>query len=381
MADDIQLLDYPEQLLVSDEEVQVGRDVRTWTWINLAHLLNYLNHYAQRVMPWTRWHETIGKFEFVFPVDTPDFTSKYLIVVVAVTGKVDGAGNELVKVKTSTSGATWYSLAAAVGAFTSTAYASSEADTTYLIFKVPVTGGKRELVTVMTEGAPSAGARLDGFGAWQLPSRQSGYDIASSASGGVALGAGAIRDTVDNVVSPTPMFAGEDIDVDLADALTCLSQAWLRNRRIIGSYGCAADYGAVGDQPMTLYISGAGWQAPMAGPGIFVPAYLARRGDTYRTIRAACRYRLEGTAGEGAAWRVHTSRGNFPSDAGAPLTSTDLEWSPFGTPFDPDANGILIEVGLVDEWVQIEMVHDGNIPSDRDPWIYQVILWEDGPGA
>jgi hypothetical protein len=204
-----------------------------------------------------------------------------------------------------------------------------------------------------------------------------------SASGGVELGAGAISDAVSHVVQPAPFFAGDDVDVDLAASQSALDNAWLRNRRIIGSYGCCNDYGGAGDHPMTLYVIGSGWQVPAAlpGPGFFVPAYLVRRGDTHRIIRAACRYRLEGAAGDGAAWRIHTSRGYFPSTSGAPLTSTVYEWSPFGTPFDPNSDGIAIEVGVDDEWVQLEMIHDGGTPSVLDPWIYQLFLWEDGPGA
>ena len=365
---DVQLLDMPEQLLVSDDEVFIGHPVRSWTWTNFAHLCNWLNFHARKTLPYARYLTgSPSEVQFVFPVGRPGYSTRKLTVVVGLVGTSIEASLQEVKFKSSTIAPSWITKSAALGSFsTSWEYVSSEADICYVICDLTVTAGRNELVTIQ-----ATGMRIDGFGAWELPPKMGGADCASLGNGGLESGVASIDDAVLSVCQAPPFFIGEPIDLDVGALQSAHESAWRRNRRIIASIG-AGDFSVSASHGLDLHTGATegSWVAVTTG-GILVPAFASRPNDDRRIIRVAALCRLE-SSGTAAKWRVNTTRGYSPEDT---IELDRLCWRPLddGT-YVPEKDGLPAEVGLTNEWISIELFRGVGGPK---PHIHQIIIWED----
>lgn len=366
---DIKIFPYPDQFAVSDQEVEPGKPVRSMTWTSVAHLINHLNFFARRVLPWTSWGQVggVGTFDFVYPVDGPAYSTRRVVVVVALTRSnldyLSGPVQMTVKSSTDTTGTT---ATFAEGTSNTSAGVYTEESVNYVFREITVTGGRREKIEVTITS--TSDRNVIGFGAWELPPANGGAKSAMAAGGGVSLIKADIDGTVSNVVDPAKYFATKEIDTDLADIHKGAAEAWRSNRRIIYNIGFITNAAAA--NPIDLYAANDSAWHSVTGEGLYVPPYVNNLGRTTRKVRIAVKLKNAG-AGTGH-WRATDSGGNPSSEDS--VSNTTLQWRPMGSPYDPTVDGLQLEIPLAGGRVHLQTNSAG-----AEPHIYQVIIWEDEP--
>lgn len=364
----IQIYDQPRY--ITDEEVGTGRPVRSATWRDIADLINYLNRYACSVLPWTRWGQDVGlnSFSFVFPVSNPDYSTRYLTVVLANRPAEGALGLGTVTVTADSGDSDSYNYVSQSGGASGYAY-TSEKGITYHVAQVAIEGASRELITV----AGNNDCNFNGFGAWELPPIEGGAKAMSGP--GINIGQASILDSISDVVDPADYMG--DKDVDLNSLLVLQSSAkkgYDRNRRIIFNTAPA------GNMDWNTQGSAIGNWVSLPQGGIYVPAYAntqAQHDAGYRTIRVAVKA-LNFFVGGTSQWRVETSQGNFNGTSwGGNVNEHWMPMDPGTGIYNRSTDGIQAQVDTDGEWIQIGLIdnNDGN----SDPHIYQVIIWEDEP--
>ena len=362
----IQIGDQPR--FITDEEVFVGRLVRSGTWRDVAEMINYLNRHACKVLPYTRWGSTVvTDFDFVYPVDRPVYSTRYLTCLFGMRPPTAAIAAD-VQVDSDSGGSDTFQSAGSGGGAASWAVAS-EGGVTYHIAQVAIEGSTRELIEITAED----GHIFNGFGAWELPPIEGG--AIAMVGPGYSPGLASIADTVAEVVDPQDLMADKMVDATvLSDIMDAELAAFERNRRIIfqTAPGHVINWN-VATTPIGTWVS-------LPQGGIYIPAYAISQDQQdagYRHIRVACK--VSCAAGTGTSqWRVETSRGNFngTSWGGTPLTDFWTPMDPGTGVYDRTIDGIQVEVGLTGEWIQVGLV-DNNDGAASHPSISQVLIWEE----
>ena len=362
----IQIGDQPR--FITSEEVMTGKLVRSGTWRDVAEMINYLNRYACKVLPYTRWGDTpVTDFDFVYPVDRPDYSSRYLTCLFGMRPATAAIG-ALVQVDSSSGGTDTYQSAGA-GGTPAPWDAESESGVNYFLAQVEIEGNTRELIEVTAED----GHIFNSFGAWELPPVEGGTN--PMIGPGISPGTASIDSAVAEVLNPQDYMQDKLIDATkLGDVQDAEIAAWERNRRIIFQV-------APGAASMNWNTGAAGMGAWVSLPqgGIYVPAYAVSQAQYdagFRHIRVAVKAKNTFITGT-SQWRVETSRGNFNGTNWG--GDANLHWMPMdpGTGvYDRTTDGIQAEVGLTGEWIQVGLT-DNNDDLASLPLIAQVTIWED----
>jgi hypothetical protein len=213
MATNIQLIDVPS--FVTDEEVNVGKSDRGWTWLSMCEVINWLNFHARKILPFSHCHDShvglpirLQKTTFIYPVDGPSYSTRYLTVVVGVSSATYTPTGAAVDVTvTSSTDATGQTLTASVGSVAA-ATSETEADTVYLAFRVAITSGKNELITIDCAEYGDDGGRIMGFGAWELPPTSGGAGVAMSSGGGLAAAKANLVQGSTSLLDPVNYYSG-----------------------------------------------------------------------------------------------------------------------------------------------------------------------------
>jgi hypothetical protein len=370
----VKIFPYPDQFAIADQEVAPGKLVRSMTWTSIAHLVNHLNFFARRVLPWNSWNLLggLGPFDFCFPVDGPNYTTRKLMVVIGLArNNIDyAAGGVQMTLKSSTDTTGTTATFAEGSSNTFLTLNESERAVNYIAREINVTGGQREKIEVTITA--TGDKNIIGFGAWELPPADGGAKTARASGGGVSLVKGDIADSVSNAVTPSKFFIGENIDTDLADIHKATMEAWRSNRRIIHNVGFINNSGAAAN-PIDLFdATNDGSWYDVTGEGLYIPAYVNNLGRTTREIRVAVKLQNQST-GTGE-WRVVTDSETSSADT---VSNQVLQWRPMSDGsgvFVPATDGLQVAVPLSASWIDIQTKSSG-----AEPHIYQVIIWEDEP--
>jgi len=374
----VQLLDFPEKLLGSDEECATAKPVRFLTWSSAAHLINYLNFYARKILPFNSWDptgaETAGmdKVSFIYPLDEPTFSGSYKrwLTCCIQIAQIQNADHAVADVTLTVDSETGASVSKVVYAnLTNVGFDVDDDDEVfYLFFNVEVDGSMIErVIASITNGTYVA---IMGFGAWELPPAVGGEKVAEK-FGAIKEKHANIDDSISGVLDPDEYLPAEHIDTDVADIVTGQLDAWTNNRRIICSVGAAdPDTTAVRTFAATTATTGA-WTSVIEG-GIYVPAYAQQDGTTVHVIR--CGIFCKNTDASSSAWRIKSSGYTSSEDN---IANQVAQWRPMSFSngdFDTSGAGLPLTVPTAGEWITLEVYH--SVASNLE--VYQVIIWEAG---
>jgi hypothetical protein len=374
----VQLLDYPEKLMGSDEECATGEAVRFLTWSSAAHLINYLNFYARRVLPFNSWDPTyastagMDKVSFIYPLDEPTYSGSYKrwLTCCIQIAQIQNADHAVADVTLTVDSETGASISKVVYAnLTNVGFdVDDDDDVFYMFFDMEVDGSMIERITAsITNGTYVA---IMGFAAWELPPAVGGEKVAVQ-SGAIWEKHANIDDSISGVLDPDEFLPAEHIDTDVSDIVTGQLNAWTDNRRIICSVGAAdPDSTSIHTFAATTATTGA-WTSVIEG-GLYVPAYAQQDGTTYHIIRAGIF--MQNQDASSSAWRIKSSSYTSSEDN---VANQVAQWRPMSISngdFDTGGAGLALTVPTAGEWITIEVYQ--SVASNLE--IYQVILWEAG---
>ena len=361
----IPLQDQPRY--ITDEEVQVAKNVRAATWVDVAGVINFLNFSCRTISPYTRWGSGIAAtVDTVIPVSLPTYSTRKLVVLVGIRPVEGAVGPHNVTFSSSSGGSTILSYME-MGVPASGYSTNSEAQVEYVFAQVEVTADTRENITV----TGTVSSLIDGYGIWELPPIDGGAN--HMAGPGITPLLSSIEDSISGVIDPNDFMGDAEPDATVLAAVQASAlTGWTRNRRHLYTLNVHQTWETPGSAANTWF------SLPLGG--IYIPPYAYSRAQETagkRIIRATVH--AFGPGGGVGEWRIETSIGNFSGTtydgALGPLYSG---WQPFERAtgaYDETLDGIRAEVGLAGEWIHIGLRTTGAGQAS----ITGVSIWEEEP--